>query len=524
VIRSVGTMLMRNLTARLVILLMLALMLITGTTDYLRLSRERERLVNQAQQDLRIFAETLAVAVRQNIRRGRTTDELRELLDEILARPGLVAVAIFDPTGQVIAATIAPGTAEAAADEPVLQSLGTRRPVAAMVESGDTRILRHIQPFRWPGGKSAAIEVRHTLANAERDFRRAVQENIVSRLLVLAAFVLSIYALTRWNISRPIRSLIAGARAIGHGDLSQRIESARRDEIGQLAEEFNRMASNLQDANAELLRQAEERLRLEQEVQQAQKMATVGMLAAKVAHEIGTPLNVISGRAEVLSRTLAPERAERRHLDVIAGQIERITGIIRTLLDYTRPKRPNVRPEQLPPILKRVGALLADRGARRDVRIELELPPDLPAVLADPDQLQQLLLNLLLNAVDASPPGAVIRVTTGSGPQLPGEERAVVVRGKADRPCLEVHLLDSGKGMSAEELERAFEPFFSTKGGGKGTGLGLSIVEEIVRGHRGEIEIRSVPGRGTEAILRLPLAAAPGLPDAVPPAEAAGHA
>jgi len=98
------------------------------------------------------------------------------------------------------------------------------------------------------------------------------------------------------------------------------------------------------------------------------------------------------------------------------------------------------------------------------------------------------------------------------------------VRGKADRPCLEVHLLDSGKGMSAEELERAFEPFFSTKGGGKGTGLGLSIVEEIVRGHRGEIEIRSVPGRGTEAILRLPQAAAPSLPDAVPPAEAARHA
>ncbi len=222
-IRSLGSMLMRNLTARLVIFLMLALMLITGINDYLRLSRERERLVGQAQEDLRIFAETLAVGVRQNIRRGRTTDELRELLEEILARPGLVEVAIFNPDGGVIASTIAPGMPEAAADDLLLKSLETRRPVAEMMESGDTRILRHIQPFRWPGGKSAAIEVRHTLADAERDFRRAAQENIVSRLLVLAAFVLSVYALTRWNISRPIRSLIAGARAIGHGDLSQRI-------------------------------------------------------------------------------------------------------------------------------------------------------------------------------------------------------------------------------------------------------------------------------------------------------------
>ncbi len=513
-IRTLGAVLLRNLATRLVILLMLALMLITGVNDYLRLNRERERLVGQAQEDLRIFAETLAVGVRQNIRRGRTTDELRELLEDILARPGLVEVAIFNPAGEVIASAIAPGLPEAAADALVLQSIDGRRPIAEMMESRDTRILRRVQPFRWPGGKSAAIEVRHTLANAERDFRRAVRENIVSRLIVLAAFVLSVYTLTRWSISRPIRTLIAGSRAIGHGDLSQRIEIVRRDEIGQLAEEFNRMAGNLQEANAKLLREAEERLRLEQEVQQAQKMAAVGMLAAKVAHEIGTPLNVISGRAEVLSRVIPPEQPARRHLDVILNQTERIIRIIRTLLDYTRPKRPGLQPTEILPVLGRVAALLMDRSHRREVKLHLELTPGLPPVQADPDQLQQIFLNLVQNALDASPPGTSVRLYEGNAPRLMNSDgRASNRRGSVEGPHLALHVLDQGKGMTTEELDHIFEPFFSTKGGAAGTGLGLAVVEEIVRAHRGEIEMLSVPGQGTEAVVRLPLAAPP---DGVP--------
>jgi signal transduction histidine kinase len=340
----------------------------------------------------------------------------------------------------------------------------------------------------------------------EQEFRRAVREKVVSRLVVLALFVLSVIALTRWSVVRPIRALIGGARAVGQGDLAQRIQITRQDEIGQLAEEFNRMAANLEGAHAELLRQAEERLGLEQEVQQAQKMAAVGMLAAEVAHEIGTPLNVISGRAEVLERVVGPDHPERRHLDVILKQAERIKGIIRSLLDYTRPRRPNRRPEALLPILGRVADLLLERSRRRGVHIRLDLPLSLPKVLADADHLQQLFLNLLQNALDASPEGGTVRVGAGPEPRLPAEGRAGILRGKLDAPCLAIHVLDAGKGMTAEQLDHVFEPFFSTKSHGLGTGLGLPIAEEIVRAHRGEIEMLSVPGRGSEVIVRLPLA------------------
>lgn len=498
--------LLRNVTTRLVILLILALMVITGVYDYVRLVREREQLVEQTREDQRIFAETLGLAVSRNVRWGRTSAELKELLDDILARPGLVAVTIYDPEGQVVAQTVAPGSPTPTLDDAVREILKSKAAASILAPEGSGQLLRYVQPFRWPGGRTAVIEVRQTLAGMEQEFRRAVREKVLSRVVVLAIFILSLITLTRWSIARPIRALIAGARAVGRGDLTQRIEVRRRDEIGQLAEEFNRMAENLQAAYDELLRHGEERLRLEQEVLQAQKLAAVGMLAAEVAHEIGTPLNVISGRAEVLERIVPPAHPERRHVDVILTQTQRISGIIRALLDYTRPRRPNLRPQSIVPILGRVADLLPDRSRRRGVRIQLDVPLTLPMVQADPDHLQQLFLNLLLNALDASPAGETVRVTTGLDPLLPAEGRVGIIRGKVEGPCLAVHVVDAGKGLTAEELDRVFEPFFSTKGRGHGTGLGLPISEEIVRAHRGEIEMLSIPGRGTEVIVRLPLA------------------
>lgn len=484
---------------------MLALMIITGAYDYVRLARERDRLVGITRTDTRIFAETLALAVRRNLRRGRTTEELQELLDEIGSRPGLVWAAIFDPKGHVTAAGVAEGAPSPTGDDAIGSTLETGLPTSSLIGTGKDQILRYVQPFRWPDGRTAAVEVRHSLASVQRDFAAAVRERIAARLVVLVFFVLAIVTVTRWSIARPIQALIRAARAVGSGDLTQRIQIRRTDELGALAEEFNRMAENLQHAHAALLEQSEERLRLEREVQQTQKLAAVGMLAAEVAHEVGTPLNVVSGRAEALERAIPRDHPERRHLDVIAQQTDRIAGIIRTLLDYTRPRRSELQPEAIPPILARVVTVLESRYRSKRVRIILGLPEGPPRVLADADQLQQVFINLLGNALDASPAGETVDVTTG-GELLPAAGRAEIVRGKADPPLLEIHIVDRGSGMTADELAHVFEPFFSTKKRGQGTGLGLPIVEEIMRAHRGEVAMRSVPGHGTEAIVRLPLA------------------
>jgi signal transduction histidine kinase len=503
---------MKRLTTQLVILLMLALMIITGMYDYVRLVGERDRLVELTREEHEVFAETLTLAVSRNVRRGRTTEELKELLDDILRRPELVWVAIYDPKGRVVATSVATGNPSAVGDDVIRDVLRSKAPASEIIAGAGGQDLRSVRPFRWSDGRTAAVEIRHSLQRPEREFNRKVREGILSRLVVLAFFVVSVIAVARWSIARPIQALIRGARAVGRGDLGERIDLKRSDEVGQLADEFNRMASSLQRAREALLRQAEERLRLEQEVQQAQKLAAVGMLAAEVAHEVGTPLNVLSGRAEALARTLPGNHPGRRHLEIILGQTDRITGTIRSLLDYTRPRRPTLSDEPVPPLLARVGDLLGGRYRGKGVALTLDLPRDVAEVAGDPDQLQQVFLNLLVNALDASPRGGTVRVTVGDQPVLSSEDRAGITRGKAHAPCLAIHIVDQGPGMTADQLAHVFEPFFSTKKRGQGTGLGLPIVEEIVRAHHGEVEILSVPGHGTEVIVRLPLADADGRP------------
>src|SRR5206468_2289754 len=178
----------------------LVLLPITGAHAYIRLVRERERFVGLAVTDQRIFGETLALAVRQNVRRGRTTEQLQELLDDIRARPGLIWVAIFDPKGQVVAASIASGDATPTNDTVIDLALRAGEPISSFIGDGNHRVLRYVRPFRWPGGGMGALELRHGLGQAQEEAARALREGVMLRLAVLALLALSILAVTRWSI------------------------------------------------------------------------------------------------------------------------------------------------------------------------------------------------------------------------------------------------------------------------------------------------------------------------------------
>ena len=497
-----------HLTTRLVLLLILALLAITGVADYVRLRQERDRLTARATTDQQVFADTLALAVRRNVSRGRTTEELQELLEDIRRRPGLIWAAIYDARGAIVAAGAGSGQAPAQGDAVVRKALDTRLAITARLVDDEGGALRYLRRVRWPDGSTGVVEVRQSLAAVDRAFARAVRENVITRLVALAVFGVCLVVVARWSVARPIQALIRGARAMGGGDLSQRIPVGRTDELGQLAEEFNRMAESLARARQDLVAQSEERLRLEREVQQAQKLAAVGLLAAEVAHELGTPLQVISGRAEALARTSASDEPSRRHLEVIQRQTERIATIVRDLLEYARPpRRPAVRVELLAPMLDRVIDLVDGRCRAKRVELRVNGPAGPATVHADPEQLQQVLVNLVGNALDVAPPGSVIHITVGPEPLLPAAGRHGVTRGQAEPPLTSVHVLDEGPGMTAEELDHAFQPLFSTKRRDHATGLGLPMVEEIVRAHRGEVEVLSAPGHGTEVIVRLPAGA-----------------
>jgi signal transduction histidine kinase len=254
--------------------------------------------------------------------------------------------------------------------------------------------------------------------------------------------------------------------------------------------------------------QAQARLDLERQVRQAEKLAAVGRLASEVAHEVGTPLNVIAGRAGIIQQALAPEHPSLRHVETIARQVERITAILRQLLDYARPRQPAVRPVALRPILEQIVDLLAPLARRRAVRLEQDVPDDTPLLLADPDQLQQVLINLTGNALDATAAAGAVRLYAGE-PSPPPAGASAVRRGSPKRPSVTLVVEDTGCGMPGEQLERVFEPFFTTKHRQAGTGLGLAIVEDIVRAHQGAIEVRSAEGRGTTVVIEWPASDSP---------------
>ena len=243
-------------------------------------------------------------------------------------------------------------------------------------------------------------------------------------------------------------------------------------------------------ALAERLRSAETLRSLERQLISAEKLATTGVLAAGIAHEVGTPLGIIRARAELLMEDIV--RADsRRALEAIVQQIDRISSTIRQVLDFSR-----VQPVELDRVDGGAAArvaieLVGHRLRQQHIQVELDIAPELPRMAADPNQFQQVLINLLLNACDACAPDGAIEIAAAA---------------TADEKRIRWDIRDNGSGIPAEHLLAVFDPFFTTKKRGEGTGLGLPIAASIVRNHGGEISLSSVAGEGTVVTMFWPAA------------------
>jgi signal transduction histidine kinase len=244
----------------------------------------------------------------------------------------------------------------------------------------------------------------------------------------------------------------------------------------------------------ERLRQAEEMERLQGQLLRAEKMATVGMLAAGIAHEIGTPLGVVRARAEMTRDRLGHEHAHAASLQVIIEQIDRVARTIRQLLDFSRVRHPAVQSVDVSVVVRAVQELLVWEGERRGIALRVDIPAELPRVAADPDQLQQALVNLVMNGLDACSQGAEVRISARLD-HLPSRVSAV-----------RIQVVDTGCGIPTELHHQVFDPFFTTKKRGQGTGLGLTMTARIVEGHAGELELESQEGRGTTVTMLWPIA------------------
>jgi signal transduction histidine kinase len=335
------------------------------------------------------------------------------------------------------------------------------------------------------------------LDDAER--RDQIEAALLIALVVgLTTFAVGYLAITL--MSRPVSKLLRGIDDVARGDLSHALLSERDDEIGALANRFNEMTYSLRESRAEGQRQSQAKLELEQRLAQTEKLATIGQLAAEIAHEVGTPLGVIGGRARAIQKKSADRETVEKNAQIIAEQSARITRIIQRLLDFARRKVGHTtQGVNLNELCLTTMELLGGQFQNVKIKTALHRAEGLPKVDGDPDRLQQVLLNLLLNAIQAMPEGGSVRVeTTEVTRQRPGLELA------PEQLFVLIEITDTGPGIPEDVREKIFEPFFTTKEGRGGTGLGLAVCSGIVKEHDGWIEVDAGPRGGTVFRVFLP--------------------
>jgi signal transduction histidine kinase len=324
---------------------------------------------------------------------------------------------------------------------------------------------------------------------------------IVTGSIMIALLSLLILFFVRRNVVRPIDGLIERIRAIGDGRWQERIQIQEQSEISSLAGEFNRMCERLQDLYGRLIEEQQERLTLERNLRQSEKLASVGQFAAGLAHEIGTPLGIIGGRAEFLLRRQRSAEEIDDNLEIIRSQIDRIAGIVRQLLEFSRRREPAFRNVDLVQLLATVTGLLEHKIVEKNITVDVKIAPTLPSIKGDPHQLQQVFINLFLNSLHALSAGGTIEITAELVRHQSADDN-----GMADDDKLQINFQDNGAGIPAEHLAQVFDPFFTTKDVGEGTGLGLSVAYGIIKDHQGEIRVDSRPGAYTRFEIVLPAA------------------
>jgi two-component system, NtrC family, sensor kinase len=300
--------------------------------------------------------------------------------------------------------------------------------------------------------------------------------------LVVAAAVLGIVMARR--LSRPLENLSSAAETVGAGRFDVTVAVSSHDEVGLLAKSFNTMTENLRERDARLCD-------ANRALIQSEKMAALGQLSAGLAHEVKNPLAGILGFAQLSRRKLDDPAALSANLDVIERETRRCTEIIASLMRFSRQEPAQFAATDLNDVTRRAIAIVDHQLSLKKVKVEIDCAPGLPLVNGNGNQLQQVLINLLLNAQQAmEPQGGTVRIRTWS------VDAAVMISVK-----------DDGPGIAEQHLPRIFEPFFTTKQAGQGTGLGLSVTYGIIRDHGGEISAESPPGQGAVFTIRLPVCA-----------------
>ncbi|HET7220952.1 MAG TPA: ATP-binding protein, partial [Vicinamibacterales bacterium] len=425
-------------------------------------------------------------------------DTLTELIEANAALHSISVLDVEPGATQIVASTSSEEREESLA-------LGRRAVVTGTMqrERNAQRTVVAVPVAR--NGRQLAVVAAVSMAGANQVRTRGSEILLWFSVPTIVLVTLLIDVAMRRLIHRPVGELRRTIARVSAGDLTSRASVLRQDELGTVAAGLNEMLVRLDHANDALQQRVEEAtselrvrneeleksyqrtLALREALTEAERMAAVGQMAASVAHQVGTPLNLVSGYVQMICEDRQTEAGVRQRLQIVETQLSQVTNILRTMLDQAR--RPGPRaPVKLAEIVDRVCALARPRLARSNVTLHVDVGEALGLVDADAPQLELALLSLVTNALDAMPSGGTL-----------------TIRGARTDTGLRLEIADTGHGIPPELMPRLFDAGVTTKPPGHGTGLGLGIVREVVRQHGGQIRAANGPDGGATFAIDLPL-------------------
>lgn len=480
-----------RIATRLWICLLVTIVLVLGAGVIIRVRHEQALVLEVTLRDRRFFAHVLQTALSREEAEGDPLAEARVLLE----REEIAEAHIFTRLVSVAGAANLPSPRLSAAEIAPL----SRGEVVVGVR--DNELVTYV-PLH-DGQVALELVEAQAISNL---LAQVGWESLWTQSLALASLAgLVTFVLTRWLVGRPLERLTLLAWQVGAGDFSARADDTRgNQEVAILAREMNGMAERLDRARRALEELGAERVAALEQLRHADRLRTVGQLASALAHELGTPLNVVSGHARMIEQDERISRDAHESARTILEQTSRMTGILKDLLGFARRRGSRREKVALHALAEHAARTLEPLAKRHRATIHIDQGGDDLEVHADAQQLLQVLTNLLNNAMQAMPDGGDVRIVIDALTAAP-PTGVHAPRGQYAR----ISVIDQGVGIEVEDLPHLFEPFFTRKSEAEGTGLGLSVVEGIAREHRGWVLVHSERNAGSRFEVYLPLSAAP---------------
>lgn len=484
-----------SLRTKLIVMINLVILFLVVSAALVMENRQRKAIISEVEKRALAMAKGLAAANTSELLTYNYV-VMEQNVANFSREPDIAYVIILDKEGTVAAHNLRDdllrtilsdevSSNAAQAKDPLIQRYLLPGAERTAIYDVTVPVFVENSPEKW-----GMVRIGVSLQGMHREIVRTRWQIVGFGIVALIIGSLGSIVLAR-RIAKPLQQLTEGVAAVGRGDLNQRIEVATRDELGELASAFNEMTAQLVKARE-----------LEEKLKRSERLAALGFMAARIAHDIRNPLTSISIFCQLMAVNYMDPNIRAKFEHIVPRELDRVQAILEDMLEFARPSKLSPEPTGINEILIQALELYEDPAMQQGIEISKALTPDLPLTMVDRKKLHRCLSNIILNAIQAMPKGGRLSLATGLAleAELPPFSRGSP---PTPQPALTITIADTGPGIPPDRLAHIFDPFYTAKE--KGLGLGMAIAHRIIEDHGGTIDVESCVGSGTTFLVRLPI-------------------